>query len=128
MKADIYTATTTQDAVVGKVTFTWALEKTISCSAKASMSRTSMGEGSFLKPGGVNEYRDFVKLRTSAAIPIGRRVKNIRNNAGVIWTEKDDLSENPTPTTFEIRGISPILGLSGEVLCFEMTLARIDVQ
>jgi hypothetical protein len=87
-----------------------------------------LGEGSFLKPAGVNEYTDFVKLRTVNAIPLGKRVKNIRNDSGVIWTEADDRSGNTVPTTFEVRGNSPIMDNGGNVLCYEMVLSRLDVQ
>jgi hypothetical protein len=128
MKADIYTSTNSQNASTGKIVKSWVIDETVSCSAIPGQSRTSLGEGSFLKPGGINEYTDLVKLRTKNAIPIGKMVRNIRNDVGVIWTEADDRSGSVEDTMFEVRGNGPILDLNATVICYEMILSRMDVQ
>jgi hypothetical protein len=128
-KADIYTQTTAQDPVTNQMVKTWVLSETVACSAKSSMSRTSLGEGSFLKPDGVNSYTDYVKLRCSKSLPLGRMVRNIRNeNGDILWTESDDRSEVNIDTMFEIRGNTPIFDTVGKVVCYENIMARMDVQ
>lgn len=128
-KADIYTFTTAQDTNTNQIVKSWTILKTVDCSAKSSMSRTSLGEGSFLKPNGVNQYTDYVKLRCNTSIKIGSMVRNIRKADGtVLWYESDDRSTSTQDTMFEVRGHTPIFDSTGEVQCYENILARMDVQ
>jgi hypothetical protein len=94
------------------------------------MSRTSLGEGSFLKPDGVNQYTDYVKLRCELSLPVNRQVRNIRKADGtVLWFESDDRNDTSTADTkFEVRGHTPIFDVAGNVKCYENLLARMDVQ
>lgn len=129
MSAEIYTQSQTQDPKTGMMVNTWTKESTISCSAVPGMSRTSLGQGSFLKTDVVNQLTDFVKLRTSSSIPLSKRISNIKDASGkAVWIESDDRSGKSQATIFEVRGNGPVIGNDGSVICYEMILERVDVQ
>ena len=131
MKADIYTASVTQDAV-GAVQKTWSYEKTIDCFARGIL-RKGVGENSVAF--NVNEYlnvlNSLVKMKAGEVIPADRRVVLIRNDDGVIYKEDQDPSSAggfQTSTIFEPRGSTPITNFDGSVIEYETVLMRQEVQ
>lgn len=131
MKADIYTASVTQDAV-GAVQKTWAYEKTIDCFARGIL-RKGVGENSVAF--NVNEYlnvlNSLVKMKAAEVIPANKRVVLVRNDDDVIYKENQDPSSAggfQGSTIFEPRGSTPITNFDGSVIEFETVLMRQEVQ
>ena len=131
MKADIYSASVTQDAT-GAVVKSWAFEKTIDCIARGVI-RKGVGENSTAVE--VNNYlnilHSMVKLRASEIIPSDRRVVRVRNNDGVIFLENQDPSSDggfQNSTIFEPRGSTPLINFDGSVVEYETVLMRQEIQ
>lgn len=131
MKADIYSASVTQDAV-GAVQKTWSYEKTIDCFARGIL-RKGVGDNSVSFD--INEYlnvlNSLVKMKSSEVIPANRRVVLIRNSDGIIYKEDQDPSSAggfQTSTIFEPRGSTPITNFDGSVIEYETVLMRQEVQ
>lgn len=131
MKADIYSASVTQDAT-GAVVKSWAFEKTIDCIARGVI-RKGVGENSTAVE--VNNYlnilHSMVKLRASEIIPSDRRVVRVRNNDGVIFLENQDPSSDggfQNSTIFEPRGSTPLINFDGSIVEYETVLMRQEIQ
>jgi hypothetical protein len=131
MKADIYSASVTQDAT-GAVVKSWAFEKTIDCIARGVV-RKGVGENSTAVE--VNNYlnilHSMVKLRASEIIPSDRRVVRVRNNDGIIFLENQDPASDggfQNSTIFEPRGSTPLINFDGSVVEYETVLMRQEIQ
>jgi len=131
MKADIYSASVTQDAV-GAVQKTWQYEKTINCYARGVI-RKGVGDNSVVL--NVNQYinvlNSLVKLKSAEVISSDKRVVLIRNNEEVIYKEDQDPSSEggfESSTIFEPRGSTPITNFDGSVVEYETVLMRQEVQ
>ena len=131
MKADIYTATVSQDEI-GRVVKVWGLDETIDCMAR-NILRKGVGENStaFDVENYVNILNSMVKLRTNKIISPEKRILNIRNNDGPIYVENQDPSSEgklASPTIFEPRGSTPIMNFDGSIIEYEIVLMRQEVQ
>lgn len=131
MKADIYSASVTQDAV-GAVQKIWTYEKTIDCVARGVV-RKGIGKNSTAVE--VNNYlnilNSMVKIRSTEPISYNRRVVNVRNSDGVIFLENQDPTSERYPnesTIFEPRGSTPLLNFDGSVIEYETVLMRQEIQ
>lgn len=131
MKADIYSASVTQDAT-GAVVKSWSFEKTIDCIARGVV-RKGVGENSTAVE--VNNYlnilHSMVKLRASEIIPSDRRVVRVRNDSGVIFLENQDPASDggfQNSTIFEPRGSTPLINFDGSVIEYETVLMRQEIQ
>lgn len=131
MKADIYSASVTQDPT-GAVAKTWTYQKTIDCFAR-SILRKGVGMNSTTVD--INEYLinvgSMIKLRSSEPIPYSVRVSNIRNEEGVIYLENQYASSAGGlngSTIFEPRGSTPIPNFDGSIIEYETVLMRQEIQ
>lgn len=131
MKADIYSASVTQD-VTGAVVKQWTYEKTIDCFARGVI-RKGVGDNSTVVE--INNYlnilHSMVKVRASEIIPSDKRVVKIRNSSGVVFLENQDPSSDggfENSTIFEPRGSTPLINFDGSIIEYETVLMRQEIQ
>lgn len=131
MKADIYSASVTQDPT-GAVSKTWTYQKTIDCFAR-SVLRKGVGMNSTTVE--INEYlinvASMIKLRSSEPIAYNLRLVNVRNENGIIYLENQYASSAGGlngATIFEPRGSTPIFNFDGSVIEYETVLMRQEIQ
>lgn len=132
MKADIYTASATQDPNSGAVIRTWAFDKTIDCLARGIV-RKGIGENSTAVEVNnyINRLHSMVKLRSQEIIPQDKRIVRIRNNNQIIYLENQDPSSAggfQGSTIFEPRGSTPMTNFDGSIMEYETILMRQEIQ
>jgi hypothetical protein len=132
MKADIYSASVTQDPNTGIVDKSWEYQKTIDCFAMSTLRR---GVGLNSTTVDINEYIDIitslVKLRSSEPINYNLRVVGIRNSNGLVYSEDQFASSQggvDGATIFEPRGSVPLVNFDGSIIEYETILKRQEVQ
>lgn len=132
MKADVYTATKTQDASSGVIQNVWALNRTIDCQAKGIIRDSVQSNSSAVD---IKNYllnlSNVVKLRSASPISSEDRIVAIRNSSGVIWTESDVITSQgglDNATIFEPRGSTPVINFDGKVIEYETVLQRQEIQ
>lgn len=127
MKMDLYRVQVAQDPNSGEITRKWSYTETIPCLAKSIISsgvRTPSNDRTISDRYMIEE---IVKVMTLQKLPRNAKITNIRDlNDNVLW-EEAEISGNP-PTIFDIVGSTPIIDGFGQILEYENTLQRSDIQ
>ena len=132
--ADIYEPVDVQNQNTGVVNKEWRLKETIPCMTKSQISsgidRNSASTTSGQK---IIQTTENIKLRSKKSISTAYRIVEIRNDYGPIWIEDRILNSqggfgDNGSTIFESKGSIPILDHNGNVIEFETTISRQDIQ
>ena len=127
MLADIYRVQQKRDENTGEIKRQWVYAETVQCLAKSIISsgvRTPSNDKTIDSRYIVEE---IIKVNTINKLSRNSKITNIRDlNGNVIWEEAETLN-NP-PTMFTVVGSTPIVDGFGQILEYESTLQRSDIQ
>ena len=127
MQMDLYRVQIAQDPNTGQVKRQWIYAETVSCLAKSIISsgvRTPSNDKTITDKYMIEE---IIKVMTLNKLPRNAKVTNIRDmNGNVLW-EEAEVTNNP-PTVFNVVGSTPIIDGFGQILEYENTLQRSDIQ
>lgn len=132
--ADIYGPVEIQNENTGIVEKTWKFIETIKCMSKSQLSSGIDKNASNVTTGQkIIQVNETVKIRSKKSISTAYRIVNIRNKDGVVWAEDRIINSQggfgvQGSTIFESRGSIPILDHNGNIIEFETTIARQDIQ
>lgn len=127
MKMDLYRVQVAQDPNSGEITRKWMYTETVPCLAKSIISsgvRTPSNDRT------VNDrymIEEIVKVMTMDKLPRNAKITKIRDLKDNILWEEAEVSGNPA-TIFDIVGSTPIIDGFGQILEYENTLQRSDIQ
>lgn len=127
MKMDLYKVQESQDPSTGEVKRQWVYVDTIKCLAKSIISsgvRTPSNDTSISSR---YEVEEIIKVMTLEKLKRNYKVAKIRDMKDNILWEEAEIFGNP-PTIFDIVGSNPILDGFGQILEYESTLQRSDIQ
>jgi hypothetical protein len=128
MDLDIYVQEDEQDELTGAIKKQWSYSKTMPCTAKGTISKSSTtrsGDRQIIGAKYSNEQ--VIEIRTSEQITYREKVTNIRDSSGnVIWKELNWPTQ--TPTVFEIASSTPITDPFGNVLAYNSIAFRSENQ
>jgi hypothetical protein len=128
MLMDVYKQFESQDIATGSLKKEWQFNRTMQCSAKGTISNTSVGR-SGEKQTFSNKYANeqTLQIRTTDKLSFNEKLTNIRSlDDTVIW-EEINFPDN-TPTVFEVIGITPITEPLGGVIGYNTTVKRSENQ
>lgn len=128
MKLDVYRQVDSQDEETGAIRKYWQYYKTLDCHAKGVVSNSASTRTSD-KQIISNKYvmDQVVQVRTEIKLNLREKISNIRNSDGeYIWQELD--YPNETPTVFEVMGTTPLTDPFGQVIGYNSSLKRSEVQ
>lgn len=128
MKLDVYKQVDSQDEETGAIRKYWQYYKTLDCHAKGVVSNSATTRTSD-KQMISNRYvmDQIIQVRTLVKLSLREKISNIRNADGeFIWQELD--YPNETPTVFEVMGTTPITDPFGDVIGYNSSLKRSEVQ
>lgn len=132
--ADIYGPVEMQNENTGIVEKTWQFIETIKCMSKSQVSSGIDKNASNVTTGQkIIQVNETVKIRSKQSISTAYRIVNIRNKEGIVWAEDRIINSQggfgtKGSTIFESRGSIPILDHNGNIIEFETTIARQDIQ
>jgi hypothetical protein len=127
MLADLYSVQQKRDANTGEIIREWLYVDTVKCLAKSIISsgvRTPSNDKTIDSRYIVEE---IIKINTLDKLSRNAKISNIRDLSGkVLWEEAETLN-NP-PTVFNVVGSTPIIDAFGQILEYENTLQRSEIQ
>jgi hypothetical protein len=128
MKMDVYEVIVSQDENTGALVKKWGYKSTEPCLARGYISETGRTGGSSEKTGERYENTERIIIETKYKTSKTQRITNIRNDRDeVIWFEL--ISNNyDTPTIFDVMGVTPVLDPFGQILSFNISAKRSEVQ
>lgn len=127
MQIDIYTVQLAQDKSTGQIIRQWVYTETLPCLAKSIISsgvRTPSNDRTIADRYVIEE---IIKVMTLEKLPRNAKITNIRDLKGNVLWEEAEVVNNP-PTIFNIVGSTPIIDGFGQILEYENTLQRSDIQ
>jgi hypothetical protein len=127
MLADVYRVQQKRDENTGEIKRQWIYAETISCLAKSIISsgvRTPSNDRTI-----DNRYiiEEIIKINTVEKLSRNSKITNIRDLNGLVLWEEAEVLNNP-PTMFSIVGSTPIVDAFGQILEYETTLQRSEIQ
>jgi hypothetical protein len=127
MLADIYRVQQKRDENTGEIKREWLYAETVSCLAKSIISsgvRTPSNDRTI-----DNRYiiEEIIKINTVEKLSRNSKITNIRDLKGQVLWEEAEVLNNP-PTMFSIVGSTPIVDAFGQILEYETTLQRSEIQ
>ena len=127
MLADIYRVQQKRDENTGEIKREWLYAETVSCLAKSIISsgvRTPSNDRTI-----DNRYiiAEIIKINTVEKLSRNSKITNIRDLKGQVLWEEAEVLNNP-PTMFSIVGSTPIVDAFGQILEYETTLQRSEIQ
>jgi hypothetical protein len=127
MEMDIYRVQISQDPATKQIKRKWIYAETVSCLAKSIISsgvRTPSNEKTIDVRHVVEE---IIKVMTLEKLPRNGKITKIRDMQGnILWVEAE-AANNPA-TIFDVVGSTPIIDAFGQILEYENTLQRSDMQ
>jgi hypothetical protein len=127
MKLDIYRVQTRQDVNSGEIRRQWLYTETVPCLAKSIISSGVRSPSNDRTVDTQYRVEEIIKVMTLSKLPRNAKISNIRDlNNKVLW-EEAEISGNPS-TIFDIVGSTPIIDGFGQILEFETTIQRSDIQ
>jgi hypothetical protein len=127
LQLDIYEQSNIQDVNTGAIKKEWSYIKTVECSAKGTISKTSIGRGDRQIIGPKYSDEQVLEIRTLDKITYREKITNVRDmNGNVIWKEID--YPNDTPTVFEIVSSTPVTDPFGSILAYNSVAKRSENQ
>lgn len=128
MLLDVYKQFDRQDPNTGAIKKEWQFDRTVPCSAKGNISRSSSGrtgDTQVLSNKYVNEQT--LQIRTLEKLTLREKLTNIRDSEGTVVWEELNFPTN-TPTVFELMGITPMIDPLGGILGYNSTVKRSENQ
>jgi hypothetical protein len=128
MFLDVYKQFDLQDPDTGAIKKEWQFDRTVSCSAKGTISNSSSsrsGDNQVFSNKYANEQ--ILQIRTSEKLTLREKITNIRDLEGTVIWEELNFPTN-TPTVFEVIGITPMTDPMGGVLAYNSTVKRSENQ
>jgi len=126
MTMDIYRVQIAQTGT-GQVKRQWIYAETIPCLAKSIISSGVRTPSNDKTVDSRYMIEEIIKVMTLDKLPRNAKVSNIKDLQGnVLWEEAEVL--NGPATIFNIVGSTPILDGFGQILEYENTLQRSDIQ
>lgn len=127
MLADIYRVQQKRDENTGEIKREWLYAETVPCLAKSIISsgvRTPSNDRTI-----DNRYiiEEIIKINTVEKLSRNSKITNIRDLKGQVLWEEAEVLNNP-PTMFSIVGSTPIVDAFGQILEYETTLQRSEIQ
>ena len=127
MLADIYSVQQKRDENTGEIKRQWLYTSTVPCLAKSIISsgvRTPSNDRTI-----DNRYviEEIIKINTTQKLSRNSKITNIRDLSGHVLWEEAEVLNNP-PTMFSIVGSTPIVDGFGQILEYETTLQRSEIQ
>jgi hypothetical protein len=127
MKIDVYRVQTSQDQNSGEIKRKWLYTETIPCLAKSIISSGVRSPSNDKTVDSRYMVEEILKIMTLVKLPRNAKISNVRDlNNQVLW-EEAEISGNPA-TIFDIVGSTPIIDGFGQILEYETTIQRSDIQ
>lgn len=127
MKLDVYRVQTSQDPNSGEIKRKWIYTETIPCLAKSIISSGVRSPSNDKTIDSRYMVEEILKIMTLEKLPRNAKISSIRDlNNNVLW-EEAEISGNPA-TIFDIVGSTPIIDGFGQILEYETTIQRSDIQ
>jgi hypothetical protein len=127
MNLDVYRVQTSQDANSGEIKRKWIYTETIPCLAKSIISSGVRSPSNDKTVDSRYMVEEILKVMTLVKLPRNAKITNVRDlNSQILW-EEAEISGNPA-TIFDIVGSTPIIDAFGQILEYETTIQRSDIQ
>jgi len=127
LQLDVYEQSNTQDINTGAIKKEWSYIRTVPCSAKGIISKSSTTSGDQQVIGSRYSDEQVLEIRTVDKITYREKITNVRDmNGNVLWKEIDYPSD--TPTVFEIVSSTPVTDPFGSVLAYSSVAKRSENQ
>lgn len=132
--ADIYEPVEIQDENTGVVAKKWQFKETVACMSKSQISSgIDRNASNQISGQRIIQATESIKLRSKNSISTAYRIVEIRNDYGPIWVEDRIINTQGGfgaggSTIFESKGSIPILDHNGNIIEFETTISRQDIQ
>lgn len=127
MELDLYRVQIDQDANSGEIRRKFIYTETLSCLAKSIISSGVRSPSNDRTVDNQYKVEEIIKVMTLVKLPRNAKVTNICDLSGLVLWEEAEISGNP-PTIFDIIGSTPIIDGFGQILEYETTLQRSDIQ
>ena len=127
MKMELYRVQVAQDPNSGEITRKWMYAETVPCLAKSIISSGVRTPSNDRTVSDRYMIEEIVKVMTLDKLPRNAKITKIRDlKDNVLW-EEAEMPGNPA-TIFDIVGSTPIIDGFGQILEYENTLQRSDIQ
>ena len=127
MNLDVYRVQTSQDANSGEIKRKWIYTETLPCLAKSIISSGVRSPSNDKTVDSRYMVEEILKVMTLVQLPRNAKITNVRDlNNQILW-EEAEISGNPA-TIFDIVGSTPIIDGFGQILEYETTIQRSDIQ
>ena len=127
MKLDIYRVQIDQDPNSGEIKRKWIYTETLPCLAKSIISSGVRSPSNDKTIDSRYMVEEILKVMTVVKLPRNAKISKIRDlNNQILW-EEAEISGNPA-TIFDIVGSTPIIDGFGQILEYETTIQRSDIQ
>ena len=127
LQLDVYEQSNTQDPDTGAITKEWSYIRTVPCSAKGVISKSSTTNSDRQVVGTKYSDEQILEIRTVEKITYREKITNVRDMSGnVIWKEIDYPSD--TPTVFEVVSSTPVTDPFGSILAYNSVAKRSENQ
>lgn len=127
MQLDLYRVQIDQDANSGEIKRQWIYTETLPCLAKSIISSGVRSPSNDKTIDSNYKVEEILKIMTLVKLPRNAKISKIRDlNNQVLW-EEAEISGNPA-TIFDIVGSTPIIDGFGQILEYETTIQRSDIQ
>jgi hypothetical protein len=127
LQLDVYEQSNIQDVNTGAIKKEWSYIRTVQCSAKGVISKSSTISGDRQVVGTKYSDEQVLEIRTLEKITYREKITNIRDvNGNVLWKEMDYPSD--TPTVFEVVSSTPVTDPFGSILAYNSVAKRSENQ
>lgn len=127
MQLDLYRVQIDQDVNSGEIKRQWIYTETLPCLAKSIISSGVRSPSNDKTIDSNYKVEEILKIMTLVKLPRNAKISKIRDlNNQVLW-EEAEISGNPA-TIFDIVGSTPIIDGFGQILEYETTIQRSDIQ
>lgn len=127
MQMDIYRVQIDQDVNSGEIKRQWIYTETVPCLAKSIISSGVRSPSNDRTVDSQYKVEEIIKIMTIDKLPRNAKISNVRDLHNKVLWEEAEISGNPA-TIFDIVGSTPIIDGFGQILEFETTVQRSDIQ
>jgi hypothetical protein len=127
MQLDLYRVQIDQDANSGEIKRHWIYTETLPCLAKSIISSGVRSPSNDKTIDANYKVEEILKIMTLVKLPRNAKISKIRDLSNQVLWEEAEISGNPA-TIFDIVGSTPIIDGFGQILEYETTIQRSDIQ
>ena len=127
MQLDLYRVQIDQDPNSGEINRKWIYTETLPCLAKSIISSGVRSPSNDKTVDSRYMVEEILKVMTLVKLPRNAKISNVRDLNGLVLWEEAEISGNPA-TIFDIVGSTPIIDGFGQILEYETTIQRSDIQ